>query len=318
MMRRTMRWSIAIIAWLAATSANAQETAAVVAVGGSPEIVVDDWNLAAVGVSDELEHAGYGVAVGAVRDHEHSPQGCISPECLATERERLGVSVLGAVIVWAGADVHDRAGSLVVILTNASGSFDATADVVGGDARLAARAATIEARANMARGGHPFVRVTGSPRAALIVIDGVETAGIPWEGAVSLGHHTIEVRHGGYVSETREVDVGASTLDLSFSLVAIGGGSGGGLDVPWLIAGGASAAAGVALAVVGALTLTQPTTCDATGHCTEAAVVGGAVELGLGGALLIFGAIGLVLGVTASSGSSAQAHFDVRSLTLHF
>lgn len=326
MTRRTTWMAGFALTWLLASGARAEE-AAVIAVGGSPEVVASDWDAATSAVSTELARAGFHVAPEHVLDRAHAPADCLDDACLETQRTSMGAALLAVVIVWAGTDVHDRAAHVVVSLVTADTHSEATIEVEGGDTAIAARRAVVQARETMARGNRPWLVVGGTPTGAMILIDGIETAPLPWEGEVSAGHHRVEVRHHGYVTFAQEVDVAGEPVRVEATLVPEGGGGGGGggIDVGWVIAGSASLAAGagaIVAAVVGATTDSCTASCSGGTPAERTLTVPdetGVIAWGVtGGVLVVFGAVALGLGLASGGSSRAPVSLGPRGLTVTF
>lgn len=296
---------VAAVAAPGLARAQAARTAVVIGVGGSPEVPQEQWVAAELSAARELGRRGIEVpADGGIRMREESPADCHDDACFEAARVEAAVGLVCAISVFESEDGSGNAGSVLVTLRDEHGTYAADAAIAGIDTSAidtTVRRAMSAAFEDQARGGQPWLTLRGTPEGALVVIDGVERGVLPWEGPLAAGEHHIEVRLGGYVAldERRTVSAGRATvID-----VALARASGGNVDVGWVAVGGVSAALGLVALGIGIPNAADTTRC--LDRCSDALpryhVAENGVGIGLsvaGAALVAFGVVGLVLGLS--------------------
>jgi hypothetical protein len=97
-----------------------------------------------------------------------------------------------------------------VNLVDAAGHrFDGAATVRDGDVRDATTRALLEARSYQLLGPGPWLRVTGTPEGAEVLVDGSVVGKLPYRGSIAAGTHRVVVRDGGYGRFEQALDVPA-------------------------------------------------------------------------------------------------------------
>ena len=102
-----------------------------------------------------------------------------------------------------------RPSTVSVVLTEGPRAFFAgTAPVEGRDVRAAVRTAFEAARQRQEEGAGPWLTVTGTPKGAIVYVDGSEYGRIPFaKRHLDPGFHRLEVHADGYAVEQRNLEV---------------------------------------------------------------------------------------------------------------
>jgi hypothetical protein len=252
------------------------------------------------------------------------PAGCAEPDC-ATELLSGGAAEHALAIALWGRTRCDR---VAVTLVDAQGiTHSGEVAVTGTDVNAAIDGAIDAALAHLASGGSSTLHVTGAPEGATITLDQIPWGTLPHEDRVPHGEHQLAVSADGFVTDRRSVTVGTAPVSVEITLaraeveaaptpeptppttVAVETPPpGGGPDIGLLAVGGGLAGVGVALLVVGSVTLALPdsgTPMPPDFTYERAALIDGIGWLVAGGVSAAAGIVLLVMGAT--SGSPAQA-----------
>jgi hypothetical protein len=266
-------------------------TVAVMAVGGTIGLDAAAWVEASDAIEARLREAGYRIDDSGLPRRDD----CAELACLRGERADRDVDVLVTLTIFAAEGGTDAAGSIVVTMVDADGQYVGEELVEGRVIGVVAALALASARSERERGPEPWVRVSGTPAGAVVVIDGREVGVVPYEGRVEAGEHVVSVRLSGYETfERRFTARSGSTETVEVALSA--GGGGGGDRVGSIVTGVGLLAAGAVLTGFGIANASQAGSCVGPAPCAEHVVVAGTegALFGVGGALLIGGAILLI------------------------
>lgn len=254
------------------------------------------------------------------------PAGCAEPDC-ATELLRGGAAEHALAIALWGRTRCDR---VAVTLVDAQGiAHSGEVAVTGTDVNVAIDGAIDAALAHLASGGSSVLHVDGSPEGATITLDQIPWGTLPHEDRVPHGEHQLAVSADGFVTDRRSVSVGAEPVSVEITLaraaveetttttaetpapeaLRVEQAPSSGPDVGLLAVGGGLAGVGVALLLVGSVTLAlpdsgMPVPPDFTYE--RAALIDGIGWLVAGGVSAAAGVVLLVMGATSGAPSPAS------------
>ena len=196
------------LSWSAAWSnpAHAQRVVLGPAQGAAADASVR--NIAAGALADGLRMQG--LTVTAFDDAKKSlPAGERCDEACAARLLRAASADLSAVVELA-ADERGALQSAQVNLVDAAGHhFDGRAVIRDGDVRDATTRALLEARSYQLLGPGPWLRVTGTPEGADVLVDGSVVGKLPYRACIAPGKHRVRVRDAGYERFERTLEVPA-------------------------------------------------------------------------------------------------------------
>jgi hypothetical protein len=137
------------------------------------------------------------------------PRGDECDEACATRLLRAVSADVSAVVQISGDKEKLPNRALVTLRDAQNHRYDGAAQVRDGDVRDATTRAVLEARSYQLLGPGPWLRVSGTPDGADVLIDGNSVGKLPYRASIAPGEHRVTVSEAGYVRFSQAIDVPA-------------------------------------------------------------------------------------------------------------
>lgn len=174
---------------------------------------------------DVISAGQSGAAAEAEQQRGVFPQGydplyCLTPEC-ANEYRKLFDAIFAVQLTIFSRG--QRASSISVVLTESPKAFfSGSAPVEGRDVRASVRAAFESARQKQEEGAGPWISVSGTPKGAMVYIDGAEYGRLPFtKRHIEAGSHRFEAKADEHIVETRTLNVAGKVDHVELVTVAL-------------------------------------------------------------------------------------------------